>query len=79
VEILCKNITSRVVEIDSFGAIFDRMPDARLAQRDDKNWLTHTIITFKDGKSHITCEPVRITLFNFVTLIMCIFMWSILI
>lgn len=33
VELLCKNITSRIVEIDSFGAIFDRMPDGRLAQR----------------------------------------------
>ena len=33
VEILCKNITSRIVEIDHFGAIFDRMPDGRLAQR----------------------------------------------
>ncbi|VVB89775.1 Fumarate reductase (CoM/CoB) subunit A [uncultured archaeon] len=33
VEILCKNITSRIVETDSFGAIFDRMPDGRLAQR----------------------------------------------
>lgn len=33
VEILCRNITSRIVEIDSFGAIFDRMPDGRLAQR----------------------------------------------
>jgi succinate dehydrogenase / fumarate reductase flavoprotein subunit len=33
VEILCRNITSRIVEIDSFGAIFDRLPDGRLAQR----------------------------------------------
>ena len=33
VEILCKNITSRIMEIDSFGAIFDRLPDGRLAQR----------------------------------------------
>ncbi len=33
VEILCKNITSRIVEMDSLGAIFDRMPDGRLAQR----------------------------------------------
>lgn len=33
VEILCRNITSRIVEIDSFGAIFDRLPDGKLAQR----------------------------------------------
>ncbi|MDP2845327.1 MAG: FAD-binding protein, partial [Candidatus Methanoperedens sp.] len=33
VEILCKNITSRIMEIDSFGAIFDRLSDGRLAQR----------------------------------------------
>ncbi|MDD5474225.1 MAG: FAD-binding protein [Candidatus Methanoperedens sp.] len=33
VEILCKSITSRIVEIDSFGAIFDRLPDGKLAQR----------------------------------------------
>ena len=33
-------------------------------QRDDKNWLTHTIIAFKNGKPHVTCEPVRITLFK---------------
>ncbi len=33
VEILCKNITSRIVEIDSFGAIFDRLPNGKLAQR----------------------------------------------
>ena len=33
VEILCKNIKSRIVEVDSFGAIFDRTPDGRLAQR----------------------------------------------
>lgn len=33
-------------------------------QRDDNNWLTHTIIAIKDGKPHITFEPVRITLFK---------------
>ncbi len=33
-------------------------------QRDDKNWLTHTLIAFKDGKPHVTFEPVRITLFK---------------
>ncbi|MFH1323374.1 MAG: FAD-binding protein [Methanobacteriota archaeon] len=33
VEILCKNIISSVVEIDSFGAIFDRLPNGKLAQR----------------------------------------------
>lgn len=33
VEILCKNIISRILEIDSLGAIFDRLPDGRLAQR----------------------------------------------
>ncbi len=33
VEILCRNITSRIVEVDYFGAIFDRLPDGRLAQR----------------------------------------------
>ncbi len=33
VEILCKSITSRIVEIDAFGAIFDRLPDGKLAQR----------------------------------------------
>jgi succinate dehydrogenase / fumarate reductase flavoprotein subunit len=33
-------------------------------QRDDKNWLTHTIIAFKDGKPHVTFEPVRLTLFK---------------
>ena len=33
VEIFCKNITSRIVEIDSFGAIFDRLPNGKLAQR----------------------------------------------
>lgn len=33
VEILCKNITSRIVEIDSFGAIFDRLESGKLAQR----------------------------------------------
>ena len=33
VEILCRNITSRIAEVDYFGAIFDRMPDGRLAQR----------------------------------------------
>lgn len=33
VEILCKNIKSRIVEVDSFGAIFDRTSDGRLAQR----------------------------------------------
>ncbi len=33
-------------------------------QRDDKNWLTHTIIAFKDGKPDVTWEPVRITLFK---------------
>lgn len=33
VELLCKNITSSIVEIDSFGAIFDRLPDGKLAQR----------------------------------------------
>ncbi len=33
VEILCRNITSRIIEIDSFGAIFDRSYDGRLAQR----------------------------------------------
>lgn len=33
VEILCKNIIPRIVEIDAFGAIFDRLPDGKLAQR----------------------------------------------
>jgi succinate dehydrogenase / fumarate reductase flavoprotein subunit len=33
VEILCKNIIFGIVEIDSFGAIFDRLPDGKLAQR----------------------------------------------
>jgi succinate dehydrogenase / fumarate reductase flavoprotein subunit len=33
VEILCKNITSRIIEIDSYGAIFDRLPNGKLAQR----------------------------------------------
>jgi succinate dehydrogenase / fumarate reductase flavoprotein subunit len=33
VEILCKNITSRIMEIDTFGAIFDRLPNGKLAQR----------------------------------------------
>src|SRR3990170_560034 len=33
VEILCKNIISRIVEIDSFGAIFDRLENGKLAQR----------------------------------------------
>jgi len=33
VEILCKNIISSIVEIDSFGAIFDRLPNGKLAQR----------------------------------------------
>jgi succinate dehydrogenase / fumarate reductase flavoprotein subunit len=33
VEILCKNIIPGIVEIDSFGAIFDRLQDGKLAQR----------------------------------------------
>jgi succinate dehydrogenase / fumarate reductase flavoprotein subunit len=33
VEVLCRNITSRIIELDSFGAVFDRLPDGRLAQR----------------------------------------------
>jgi succinate dehydrogenase / fumarate reductase, flavoprotein subunit len=33
VEVLCRNITSRIVEVDAFGAIFDRLEDGRLAQR----------------------------------------------
>ncbi len=33
-------------------------------QRDDKNWLTHTVISLKDGKPHVSHEPVRITLFK---------------
>jgi len=33
VEVLCRNITARIMEVDGFGAIFDRMADCRLAQR----------------------------------------------
>ncbi|HIH44212.1 MAG TPA: FAD-binding protein [Candidatus Methanoperedenaceae archaeon] len=33
VEILCKNAMTGILEIDSYGAIFDRLPDGRLAQR----------------------------------------------
>ena len=33
VEVLCRSITSRIIEVDSFGAIFDRLEDGRLAQR----------------------------------------------
>ncbi len=33
VEVLCRNIIPRIVEIDSLGVIFDRLPDGRLAQR----------------------------------------------
>jgi len=33
VEVLCREITSRIMELDAFGAVFDRLPDGRLAQR----------------------------------------------
>jgi len=33
VEVLCRGITARIVEVDAFGAIFDRLADGRLAQR----------------------------------------------
>jgi len=33
VELLCRGITSRIIEVDAFGAIFDRLEDGRLAQR----------------------------------------------
>ncbi|MDD1770314.1 MAG: FAD-binding protein, partial [Methanomassiliicoccales archaeon] len=33
VEVLCKEIMPRIIEVDSFGAIFDRQADGRLAQR----------------------------------------------
>ncbi len=33
VEMLCKSIVQAIVEIDSFGAIFDRTEDGKLAQR----------------------------------------------
>ncbi len=33
VEVLCKNIAQRIIDVDAYGAIFDRMADGRLAQR----------------------------------------------
>ncbi len=33
VQILCQDITKRIVELDSMGAIFDRLPNGKLAQR----------------------------------------------
>ncbi|HTY47534.1 MAG TPA: FAD-binding protein [Methanomassiliicoccales archaeon] len=33
-------------------------------ERDDKNWLKHTIVTFSEGRMNVTFEPVRITMFQ---------------
>lgn len=33
VEVLCRDVANRIVEVDALGAIFDRMADGRLAQR----------------------------------------------
>lgn len=56
-EVILKGAINRK---ESRGAHFrDDFP-----QRDDENWLKHTIARKRDGKVEISYEPVRITKFN---------------